>query len=108
VAGVTKLSVSVPTRVWHEVERLLGRPGETRSALVARVLDQAARAARDAEITAEYERAYRAQPETDEERAVHMAVLDATRRRFAELDRDEAVRDRPPQRKRRRQAHETE
>jgi hypothetical protein len=90
VPRVTKLSVSVPTGVWQDVERLLGRPGETRSALVARVLDQAARAARDAEIVAEYEQAYRVQPESDEERAIHAAVLDTTRRRLAELDRQEA------------------
>ncbi len=98
---VTKLSVSVPTRVWQEVERLIGRPGETRSALVARVLDQAARAARDAAILAEYEQAYREQPESDEERAVHAAVLDTTRRRFTELDRREsgARRAARPQRK---------
>jgi hypothetical protein len=90
MASVTKLSVSVPTRVWQEVVRLVGRPGETRSALVTRVLDQALRAARDAEITAEYARAYAQQPESDEENALHRALLDSTRRRFEELDREEA------------------
>ena len=92
MASVTKLSISVPTRVWQDVERLFRRPGETRSALIARVLDHAARAARDAEIVAEYERAYRKQPETDDERAVHSALLETSRRRFAELDRQEAAR----------------
>jgi metal-responsive CopG/Arc/MetJ family transcriptional regulator len=86
---VIKLSVSVPSPLWQEVERLFGRPGETRSALVTRVLDRAARKARNAEIAAEYERAYRAQPETSEERALHVALLDTTRTRFAELDRQE-------------------
>ena len=73
---------------------MLGRPGETRSALVARVLEQAARAARDAEIAAEYERAYSHQPETDDERTFHNALLESTRRRFAELDRQDPVRTR--------------
>ncbi len=96
--GVTKLSVSVPSRVWQEVERLFARPGETRSALLTRLLDRAAKDARDAEIAAEYERAYRALPETHEERAVHSALLNTTRRRFAELDRQEL----PPMARRRR------
>ena len=73
--------MSVPARVWAEAERLLGRPGETRSALVARVLDEAARAARDAEILAEYERAYSQHPETLEEQAAHRALVETTRRR---------------------------
>lgn len=89
VPGVTKLSVSVPAAVWHEVERLFGRPGETRSALVTRILDRAAKEARNAEIAAEYERAYRALPETRDERAVHTALLNTTRQRFVELDRQE-------------------
>jgi hypothetical protein len=75
--------------VWQEVERLFGMPGETRSALVTRVLRRAAKEARNAEIAAEYERAYRALPETDEERAVHAALVNSTRRRLAELDRVE-------------------
>jgi len=100
VPGVIKLSVSVPAPVWLEVERLFGRPGETRSSLVARVLDRAAKEARNAEITAEYEQAYRALPETREEQAVHAALLNTTRRRFAELDRQELP---PVDRRRRRQ-----
>jgi metal-responsive CopG/Arc/MetJ family transcriptional regulator len=91
VSKVTKLSVSVPTRVWEDVERLLGKPGETRSALVARVLKHAATAARDAEIAAEYERAYREMPESPEERAAHAGMLETTRRRFSELDRQEST-----------------
>jgi hypothetical protein len=75
--------------VWHEVERLFGRPGETRSALVSRILDRAAKEARDAEIVAEYQCAYGALPETGDERAVHAALLETTRQRFAELDRQE-------------------
>jgi metal-responsive CopG/Arc/MetJ family transcriptional regulator len=107
VPSVTKLSVSVPSQVWNEVERLLGRPGETRSALVARVLDQAARAARDAEIAAEYERAYHQQPETDEERALHEALVEGSRRRFAELDHLEAAHKRAANHPRRVRPNET-
>jgi len=85
--------------VWQEVERLFGLPGESRSALVTRVLNRAAKEARNAEIAAEYERAYRALPETHEERAVHAALLNSTRRRLTELDRQEV----PPTARRRRQ-----
>ena len=91
MSGVTKLSISVPTRVWHDVERLLGRPGESRSALVSRLLDHAVRLARDAEITAEYARAYSQQSESEEEQALHRALLQSTRQRFIDLDREEAA-----------------
>ena len=85
--------------MWQEVERLFGLPGESRSALVTRVLNRAAKEARNAEIAAEYERAYRALPETHEERAVQAALLNSTRRRLAELDRQEVA----PTARRRRQ-----
>jgi metal-responsive CopG/Arc/MetJ family transcriptional regulator len=89
MSRVTKLSVSVPSRVWEDVERFLATPGETRSKLVTRVLSQAAKAARDVEIDAEYARAYRDMPESNDERAAHAALQEATHRRFAELDRQE-------------------
>jgi metal-responsive CopG/Arc/MetJ family transcriptional regulator len=89
MSRVTKLSVSVPSRVWEDVERFLATPGETRSSLVTRVLSQAAKAARDAEIEAEYARAYCDMPESNDERVAHAALQNATHRRFAELDQQE-------------------
>ena len=69
----TKLSVSLPTELLTRAESVLARPSEGRSALLARVLRDAVRAAEDAAIDAEIKRAYAERPiEADERR-----VLDA-------------------------------
>jgi hypothetical protein len=56
----TKLSVSVPTSLYERASRLLGKPD---SALITRLLKDAVRAAEDADIDAQYERAVAAHPE---------------------------------------------
>jgi len=71
----TKVSVSLPNALLARADAILGRPGEGRSALFARVLDEAVRAAEEAEIDAEYERAYAERPISDEEKRVHEAML---------------------------------
>jgi metal-responsive CopG/Arc/MetJ family transcriptional regulator len=71
----TKVSVSLPSALLARADEVLGRPGEGRSALFARVLDEAVRTAEEAEIDAEYERAYAQHPITDEENRVHEAML---------------------------------
>jgi metal-responsive CopG/Arc/MetJ family transcriptional regulator len=71
----TKVSVSLPNSLLARADAVLGRPGEGRSALFARVLDEAVRAAEEAEIDAEYERAYAEHPITDDENRVHEAML---------------------------------
>jgi metal-responsive CopG/Arc/MetJ family transcriptional regulator len=71
----TKVSVSLPSSLLARADALLGRPGEGRSALFARVLNEAVNVAEEAEIDAEYERAYREHPFTDQERRVHEAML---------------------------------
>lgn len=71
----TKLSISLPSSLLTRADEILGRPGEGRSALFTRVLDEAVRAAEEAEIDAEYERAYAEHPITDEEKHVHEAFL---------------------------------
>jgi len=53
----TKLTISVPTTLLERAEKL-GQPGEGRSTLITRLLDDAVRAAEEAAIDAEYERAY--------------------------------------------------
>lgn len=66
----TKLSVSLPSALLARADHLLTRPGEGRSALLARVLDEAVRAAEEAEIDAKYERAYGERPISPHERRV--------------------------------------
>ena len=63
----TKLSVSLPSELLERVDQILARPGEGRSALIARVLAQAVRVAEEAEIDAAYDRAYRVHPVTPED-----------------------------------------
>ena len=58
-ATTTKLSVSVPNELLARADKLLAQPGEGRSALLTRVLDAAVRAAEDAAIDAQYDRAFR-------------------------------------------------
>ena len=70
MATTTKVSVSLPSELLARADRVLTRPGEGRSSLLARVLDEAVRVAEEAEIDAEYERAYREHPITPEERRV--------------------------------------
>jgi hypothetical protein len=60
----TKLSISVPTELLVRVDQLLARPGEGRSALIARLITQALRAAEEAEIDAAYDRALARHPLT--------------------------------------------
>src|SRR5258708_638229 len=71
----TKVSVSLSSTLLARADAVLGRPGEGRSALFTRVLDEAVRAAEEAEIDAEYERAYAEHPITDEENRVHEGML---------------------------------
>jgi metal-responsive CopG/Arc/MetJ family transcriptional regulator len=74
MSRTTKVSVSLPSSLLARADEVLGRPGEGRSALFARVLDEAVRAAEEAEIDAEYERAYAEHPFTEEENRVHEAM----------------------------------
>jgi metal-responsive CopG/Arc/MetJ family transcriptional regulator len=69
MSTTTKLSISLPKSLWARAA-ILSRPGEGRSAVIARLLDAAVRAAEEAEIDAEYERAYREHPIDSEERRV--------------------------------------
>jgi len=73
-----KFSISLPTELLARVDKLLARPGEGRNALFARVLGQAVRSAEDAEIDAEYERAYAEHPIAHEERRVLDAFTKAS------------------------------
>ena len=60
----TKLSISVPTELLVRADELLARPGEGRSALIARLISQALQAAAEVEIDAAYDRALAQHPVT--------------------------------------------
>jgi hypothetical protein len=63
----TKLSISVPKELLARADKFLAQPGEGRSALLTRVLGEAVRAAEEAAIDAQYERAYRDHPISQED-----------------------------------------
>jgi len=60
----TKLSITLPNTLLARADQVLARPGEGRSSLLTRVLDDAVRAAEEAAIDAEYDRAFREHPVT--------------------------------------------
>ena len=80
----TKLSVSVPNELLARADKLLAQPGEGRSALLTRVLDAAVRAAEEAAIDAQYDRAFREhainQGDLDRTSAIARAAIRSTRR----------------------------
>jgi metal-responsive CopG/Arc/MetJ family transcriptional regulator len=80
MSRTTKVSVSLPTALLARADEILGRPGEGRSALFARILNQAVGTAEEAEIDAEYERAYKDHPIGDDERRVLDAFTKASAR----------------------------
>ena len=79
--NTTKLSISLPTELLTRADRVLARPDEGRSALLARVLKDAVRAAEDAEIDAEIELAFAERPIDPDERHVLDAFTRASLRR---------------------------
>ena len=80
--ATTKVSISLPTDTLVRAERLLRRPGEGRSALVARVLAEAVNRALDEQ----YAEGYRRQPVTPAEDAIMEA---AAREGFTDVRADE-------------------
>jgi hypothetical protein len=58
----TKLSISLSSELLAQADHVLARPGEGRSALIARLLAQALRAAQEAELDAAYDRAFDKHP----------------------------------------------
>ena len=79
----TKLSISLPEDLLKRADLVLSRPGEGRSALIARVLSQAIREAEDAEIDAAYERAFARRPaasaDLERSNALARAAIRSTR-----------------------------
>lgn len=66
MSAISRFTVSVPTALLEAVDRELV-DGETRSAVVRRLLEEAVRDAREREDVARYIRGYTECPQTDEE-----------------------------------------
>ncbi len=67
MTGTAKIAVSLDADLLRRVERLRGRSGESRSALVSRALRLLTREEEEAQRIRDYVRAYREHPETSEE-----------------------------------------
>ena len=64
---MTRLTISLPEPLVQGVDRKLARPGESRSAVVRRLLEEALREAEEREEVERYVRGYREEPQTEEE-----------------------------------------
>ena len=65
--GTTRFSVSLPSNLLDAVDKHLVKGGESRSALVRRLLERALREAVERDEIETYVRGYREKPQTDEE-----------------------------------------
>lgn len=63
----SRVTVSLPTQLLEAVDRTLLKGEENRSALVRRLLEEALREAKEQEDIDRFIRAYREQPQTEEE-----------------------------------------
>jgi len=86
MAKAGKIAVSLDAELLRRVERVRGRTGESRSALVSRALRQLTHEDEDARRVAEYVETYRATPETAAE---VVAARDSAKRALAALPWDE-------------------
>ena len=86
MAHTGKIAVSLDADLLRRVERIRGRSGETRSALVARALRLLTQEEEKAQRIRDYVRAYREHPETPREVA---AVRATAKRSLAAIAWDE-------------------
>ena len=75
--STVKVTLSLPAAVLHDAERRLARRGESRSALIARVVREALREIDERDAEERYARGYRGQPETEADRAANRALTQA-------------------------------
>ena len=66
-AGTTRFTISLPTSLLEAVDRRLVRDGESRSAVVRRLLEEALREAQERADVERYIRGYRETPQTEAE-----------------------------------------
>jgi Arc/MetJ-type ribon-helix-helix transcriptional regulator len=65
--AVSRVTISVPTKLLESVDNELVQEGETRSGLIRRLLEKALREAKEREDIERYVRGYREEPQTEEE-----------------------------------------
>ena len=65
-----KITISLPAELLAAVERSQRQPGETRSEVIARLIEGSLRQERERAEVERYVRGYRAQPETSDEVAM--------------------------------------
>jgi metal-responsive CopG/Arc/MetJ family transcriptional regulator len=75
---VVKVSISLPEDIYEAIERERHALGETRSEYLAHSVQTLLRQKQEREWDEEYRRAYEEQPETEEERAVRRAFMEAS------------------------------
>lgn len=79
-----KFAISIPEQVMREVDCAAAARGITRSRFIAQLLERAARARSDAEITAQLDRVFSDERNAAEQRSVARAYRSAASRRGAE------------------------
>lgn len=67
VGKTSRLTVSVPSSLLEAVDRLLVNGGESRSAVVRRLLETAVRDAQEQEAEQRWKQSYEENPQTEEE-----------------------------------------
>ena len=65
--NVSRLTISVPTRLLKALDRKLTRDGESRSAVIRRLAEEALQDAEEQENIEQYINSYREQPQTEDE-----------------------------------------
>ena len=65
--SVGRVTISVPLGLLDALDQKLTREGESRSAVVRRLIEEALRDAEEQEDVARYVQAYREQPQTEDE-----------------------------------------
>jgi metal-responsive CopG/Arc/MetJ family transcriptional regulator len=67
VTGIGRFTVSVPARLLTALDEKLVREGESRSAVIRRLLEEALEEIEEREQIEQYVRGYHEQPQSDEE-----------------------------------------
>lgn len=75
---LSRITISLPTELLSEVEEKLAREDENRSATIRRLIEDALKGAKEKADVEQYIRAYKEQPQTEEEFGWTEALLGET------------------------------
>ena len=81
MATVKKVSLSLPAETLAQAERRLAHSGESRSALITRLIAAALRELDERDAEERYLRGYQARPETEREKDVNRRLARSTMHR---------------------------